>query len=104
MKAYSWKSIRAERVAKGLIDEERLSEIGKQMREETRGYRLREMREQYDDMSHATVAVRIGEAESVIEQIELGDIENMPLATIRNYGRPLAERSRCSPSLGMNAL
>ena len=80
----TWKSIRAERVAKGLIDEARLAERGKQMMAEVRAHRLAEVRERYD-VSQTTLAERIGVTQSRVSRIERGDLEHAELATIRDY-------------------
>lgn len=63
----------------------RLERTMKSMRAETQGYRLLEMREQYDGMSRAVVAGRNGVSETLVEQIERGDIEDLTLAVIRGY-------------------
>lgn len=57
----------------------------RRMRAETRGYRLLEMREQYNGMSRAVVAGRIGVSESLVEQIERGEVEDLTLTVTRDY-------------------
>jgi len=79
-----WATMRAELVEKGLLDEERLAEIGKQLRAEMRAHRLAEFRERYD-VSQTTLAERIGISQSRVSRIERGDLERAGIATIRDY-------------------
>jgi predicted transcriptional regulator len=66
-------------------EQEAFDRIKKRMRSETRGYRLQAMREQYDQLSRAMVAERIGVSELVIDRIERGDVDDLALGTIRDY-------------------
>jgi DNA-binding XRE family transcriptional regulator len=79
-----WSKMRADLVEQGLLDEERVAEIGKQLRAEVRAHRLAEVRERYD-VSQTTLAERIGVTQSRVSRIERGDVEHAELATIRDY-------------------
>jgi transcriptional regulator with XRE-family HTH domain len=76
--------MRADLVEQGLLDEDRVAELGKQMRAEVRAHRLAEVRERYD-LSQTTLAERIGVTQSRVSRIERGDLEHAELATIRDY-------------------
>jgi len=69
----TWKSIRAERVANDLVDEDRLAELSETMRAEVRAYRLAEVRERHN-LSQTTLAERIGVSQSRISRLERGDV------------------------------
>lgn len=79
-----WSRMRADLVEQGLLDEDRVAELGKQMRAEVRAHRLAEVRERYD-LSQTTLAERIGVTQSRVSRIERGDLEHAELATIRDY-------------------
>lgn len=77
-------SVRAERVANGLIDEERLAEIGEKMRAEVRAHRLAEVRERHN-VSQTDLAKRIGVSQSRISRLERGDLGRAGVPTLRGY-------------------
>jgi len=79
-----WSRMRADLVEQGLLDEDRVAELGKQMRAEVRAHRIAEVRERYD-LSQTTLAERIGVTQSRVSRIERGDLEHAELATIRDY-------------------
>lgn len=64
----TWKSIRAERVANGLVDEDRLAEV----------------RERHN-LTQKTLAERIGVSQSRISCLERGDVGRAGIPTIRDY-------------------
>ena len=80
----TWESVRAERVANSLIDEDRLAEIGERMRAEVRACRLAEVRERHN-MSQTTLAERIGVSQSRVSRLERGDLGRAGIPTIRDY-------------------
>jgi hypothetical protein len=80
-----WATLRALRAERGLVDENRIAKLGKQMRAETRGYRLQEMREQFNGLTVAILAERIGTTADVVERIERGDVDDLAIATLRAY-------------------
>jgi predicted XRE-type DNA-binding protein len=82
--ARNWKDVRAEALATGKLNEERIAELGRQMRAEVRAHRLAEIRETAG-LDQSVVAERLGVSQSRVSRIERGDIDHAELATIRAY-------------------
>ncbi|HET9660910.1 MAG TPA: helix-turn-helix domain-containing protein [Thermomicrobiales bacterium] len=66
------------------VNRERVEELKREMLAQTRGYRLREMREALG-MSPDYLANKMQVSTLQIEQIENGDIEQLPISVIRAY-------------------
>ena len=82
--ARNWKDVRAEALAMGKLDEERIAEYRRQMQSEVRAHRLAEIRETYG-LNQTDVAERLGVSQSRVSRIERGDMDHTELATIRAY-------------------
>lgn len=82
--ARTWKSVRAEAIAMGKLNEERMAELGRQMRAEVRAHRLAEIRETLG-LNQSDVAGYLGVSQSRVSRLERGDMDRTELATIRAY-------------------
>ena len=84
MMARNWKDVRAEALATGKLNEERIAELGRRMRAEVRAYRLVEIRETVG-LKQSDVAERLGVSRSVVSHIERGEMDHVEIGTIRAY-------------------
>jgi ribosome-binding protein aMBF1 (putative translation factor) len=66
------------------VDREHVEELKREMLAQTRGYRLREMREALG-MSPEYLARKLEVEQRLVEQIENGDIEQLSIGLIRAY-------------------
>jgi len=66
------------------VNRERVQALKREILAQTRGYRLREMREALG-MSPDYLANKMKVSTLQIEQIENGDIEQLPISSIRAY-------------------
>lgn len=82
--ARNWKDVRAEALATGKLNEERMAELGRQLRAEIRAQRLAEIRETLG-LNQEEVAERLGVSQSRVSRIERGDMDHAEVATIRAY-------------------
>jgi predicted XRE-type DNA-binding protein len=82
--ARKWQDVRAEGRAKGRFDEERMAELGRQLRAEMRAHRLAEIRETAG-LNQSEIAGRLGVSQSRVSRIERGDMDHAEVATIRAY-------------------
>jgi predicted XRE-type DNA-binding protein len=82
--ARNWKDVRAEALATGTLNEERMAELGRQLRAEIRAQRLAEIRETLG-LNQSEVAERLGVSQSRVSRLERGDMDHTEVATIRAY-------------------
>jgi len=82
--ARNWKNVRAEALATGKLNEERMAELGRQLRAEVRAHRLAEIRET-SGLNQSDVAGRLGVSQSRVSRLERGDIDHTEVATVRAY-------------------
>jgi len=82
--ARNWKDVRAEALATGKLNEERMAELGRQLRAEIRAQRLAEIRETLG-LNQSDVAERLGVSQSRVSRLERGDMDHTEVATIRAY-------------------
>lgn len=81
------------------VNRERVEELKREMIAQTRGYRLREMREALG-MSSEYLANTLQVSTLQIEQIENGDIEQLPISLIRAYVEAVGWELRVEVDLG----
>src|SRR5687768_5691958 len=99
-----WKDARAEAIASGRLDADRLEEQTRQLLPELRAHRLAEIRESAG-LNQTEVANRLGVSQSRVSRIERGDVDRTELATVRAYVGALgAARSKSPPSSGTSGL
>jgi len=98
----TWNSVRAEQVANGRVNEDRLGAIGDKMRAEARAHHLAEIRERHN-ITQTALAERIGVSQSRVSRIERGDLGRAGITTLRNYVEALGgEKLRLSRSSAMS--
>ena len=81
------------------VNRERVEELKREMLAQTRGYRLREMREVLG-MSPEFLANTLQVSTLLIEQIENGDLEHLPIGLIRAYVEAVGWELRVEVDLG----
>lgn len=81
------------------VDRERVEELKREMLAQTRGYRLREMREALG-MTTGDLANKLQVNRLQIEQIENGDIEQLPIGLIRAYVESVGWELKVEVDLG----
>jgi transcriptional regulator with XRE-family HTH domain len=81
------------------VDCERVEELKREMLAQTRGYRLREMREALG-ISPGNLASTLQMSALQIEQIENGDIEQFPIGLIRAYVEAVGWELKVEVDLG----
>lgn len=74
----------AELTAEHPINREHVNALKTQMISQVRAYRLRELREQAG-LTQLQLAERMGVGQRQVSKIELGDLDNTKLGTIRSY-------------------
>jgi predicted transcriptional regulator len=82
--ARDWKEVRAQALATGKLDEQRIAELGAKLRAEVRAHRLAEIRQAYG-MDQSTLAIRLGVSQSRISRLERGELDRSEIATVRSY-------------------
>ncbi|RLV57176.1 helix-turn-helix domain-containing protein [Aeromicrobium phragmitis] len=80
----SWKEVRKEASDAGLIDEQRVSNARKVMREESFAHQLAEIRKQ-QGLSQEKVARSMGVKQPRVSAIENGKITSAELGTLKSY-------------------
>jgi predicted XRE-type DNA-binding protein len=82
--ARNWLDVRAEALATGRLDPERMAELEREMRAEIRAHRLAEIRETLG-LNQTSVANLLGVSQSRVSRIERGDLDHTEIATVRAY-------------------
>jgi transcriptional regulator with XRE-family HTH domain len=71
-------------IVKRPVDREKVDAFKKQMRDEIRAYRLREIRESLS-ITQVELAERLNVSQNRVSRIEHGDIDRSQLDTLRRY-------------------
>jgi predicted transcriptional regulator len=82
--ARRWKDVRAEALATGRLDEQRINQAAARMRAEVRAHRLAEIRRAHG-LDQSDLADRLGVSQSRISRIERGDLDRSEISTVRGY-------------------
>lgn len=101
--ARTWGESRAEVIAAGGLDEERITELGRRMRAAERAYRLAEIRRRHG-IDQTTLAEKLGVSQSRVSRIERGEIDRSELATIKSYVEALGGTVEIVARFGDEAL
>ena len=97
--AKNWREIRAEAVAKELIDDKQAAEHRSRLEGAVRAHRLAEVRKA-QGVSQKDIADAMGISQPRISKIERGDIANSELRTLRSYIEALGGRLRVVADFG----
>lgn len=82
--ARSWKEVRADAIATGRLDEQRIEAVKARLRAEVRAHRLAEIRQAYG-LDQSALAERLKVSQSRISRIERGDLDRAEISTVRSY-------------------
>lgn len=99
MKAQSWKAVRAQAVADGRIDEQRVAELKEEALARVRAHKLAEVRNA-TGLNQEELSRRLGISQSRVSRIERGDLERTELATLRAFVRALGGDIEVTVKLG----
>lgn len=99
MKAHSWKAVRAQAVADGRIDEQRVAELKEEALARVRAHKLAEVRSA-TGLNQEELSRRLGISQSRVSRIERGDLERTELATLRAFVRALGGDIEVTVKLG----
>ena len=83
-KARTWKQVRADAIAKGLIDQNRVAAETERLHDVERSYRLQEIRKTRC-ANQASLADQMGISQSRVSRIERGELDHTELSTLRAY-------------------
>ncbi len=97
--ASSWKDVRAEAVASGLIDEQRVENARKEMREEGRAYKLAEVRKE-QHLNQTQLAASMNVSQARVSKIERGQLSRTELGTLQSYVEALGGHLRVVADFG----
>jgi predicted XRE-type DNA-binding protein len=97
--AKNWRELRAEAVAKGLIDDKQAAEHGSRLKGAVCARRLAEVRKA-QGLSQKAIADAMHISQPRISKIERGDIANSELGTLRSYIEALGGRLRVVAGFG----
>lgn len=101
--ARSWKDVRAEMVESAGLDEERISTLETELRNEERAYRLAEIRREHG-LDQTALAQKLGVSQSRVSRIERGELDRAEIATIRSYVEALGGTMEIVARFGDEAL
>ena len=93
--ARNWKDVRAA----ARLDEDQVAAHRQRLDEETRAYRLAEVR-QRQELTQDQVAAAIGVRQPRVSQLEGGDLSHVEVATLRSYVAALGGRLRVVAEFG----
>ncbi|MFF2300288.1 helix-turn-helix domain-containing protein [Arthrobacter sp. NPDC058127] len=88
-----------EMLAKRPVDREAVEAHKKQLLDEVRAYRLRELREA-SDLTQVELAARLHVSQNRVSRIEHGDIDRAQVDTLRKYVEAVGGRLRVEVELG----
>jgi DNA-binding XRE family transcriptional regulator len=89
--AREWGKVKADAVASGLLDEQRVAERAERLRAAQRAYRLREIRRSRGT-NQEDLAKAMHVSQSRVSRIERGELDRAELATLRSYVEALGGR------------
>lgn len=95
----TWKSVRAQAVAAGQLDEERVAAHRAQAIAEVRAYRLKELRRTVG-LNQEALAQKLGISQSRVSRIERGDLDHTEIATLRAFTQALGGELEITVRLG----
>lgn len=101
--ARSWKDVRGEASAAGLIDEQAVSTAARSMHEQVRAYRLAEVR-RAQHVSQSKVAEAMGVKQPRVSAIENGKLSRTELGTLQAYVESLGGSLRVVADFGDETL
>ncbi|UYY83069.1 helix-turn-helix domain-containing protein [Arthrobacter sp. YA7-1] len=88
-----------EMLAKRPVDRVAVDALKKQLLDEVRAYRLRELREA-SDLTQVELAARLHVSQNRVSRIEHGDIDRAQVDTLRKYVEAVGGRLRVEVELG----
>jgi predicted XRE-type DNA-binding protein len=97
--ARSWKDVRAEAVADGLIDEQRARNATKELHEAVRAYHLADVRKD-QEVRQKDVAAAMHVSQARVSKIERGDLSHTELGTLESYVEALGGKLRVVAEFG----
>lgn len=99
MNARNWKAVRAQAVANGRVNEERVAELKGRALAQVRAHRLAEVRSA-TGLNQEELSRRLGISQSRVSRIERGDLEKTELATLRAFVQALGGDIEVTVKLG----
>lgn len=97
--ARNWKDVRQDAVTAGLLDEQRVANARKVMREENRAFKLAEVRKSHQ-VSQDQVADVMGVRQPRVSAIERGELSKTELGTLESYIGALGGKVRIVADFG----
>lgn len=102
--ARNWREVRAEAVASGRIDPQRVDNARKEMEEMARAHRLAEVRKSLGMARQSDIAERMGVSQARVSKLERGDLSHTELGTLQSYVAALGGTLKVSVSLGESSI
>ncbi len=98
--ARNWREVRAEAVASGRIDPQRVDNARREMEAMVRAHRLAEVRKELGMTRQSDIAERMGVSQARVSKLENGDLSHTELGTLQSYVAALGGTLSVSVSLG----
>ncbi|MFN8229056.1 MAG: XRE family transcriptional regulator [Mycobacterium sp.] len=83
--ARNWRDIRAEAIAQGRLDPERVQAANRKMRNATLAERLADVRRARGHARQADLAAIMGVSQARVSKLESGDLSHTELGTLQSY-------------------
>ncbi|UBV14895.1 helix-turn-helix domain-containing protein [Mycolicibacterium fortuitum] len=98
--ARNWREVRAEAVASGRIDPQRVDNARKEAEAMVHAHRLSEVRKALGMPRQTDIARRMGVSQARVSKLEGGDLSHTELGTLQSYVAALGGTLNVSVSLG----
>jgi DNA-binding XRE family transcriptional regulator len=101
--ARTWEQVKKEKHALGTTDTSRVAALKREMLDETRAFRLAEVRKTQGE-TQASLAKLMDVSQARVSQIETGDLGRTEVGTLRAYVESLGGRLRIVAEIGETAV
>lgn len=83
--ARNWRDIRADAIAQGRLDPDRVQTASRKMRNAVQAERLADIRRAHGHARQADVAAAMGVSQARVSKLENGDLSHTELGTLQSY-------------------
>ncbi|MCB1258628.1 MAG: XRE family transcriptional regulator [Microthrixaceae bacterium] len=102
--ARNWREVRAEAMASGRIDPQRVDNARKEIEQLVHAERLAEVRKALGMARQSDIAARMGVSQARISKLERGDLSHTELGTLQSYIAALGGELHISARFGCDSI
>lgn len=102
--ARNWRDVRADAVAQGRVDPDRVDAARKEMHDAVQAQRLADIRKAHGHARQSDVAELMGVSQARVSQLESGDLSHTELGTLQSYIAALGGSLRVVAEFGDNSV